>query len=127
MVRAQWWERVGVYLVLDPTNRRLTLFGGKTENGDNGETWTYDLAANHWTQSNGAGQGHLAGRGSSGPFYLANLNGTLFFAADVGEHGVQLWNAFTAPHSTRTFAPLKTSLTPDEIIEIARAGGSSLF
>jgi hypothetical protein len=44
-------------LVLDSAKQRLLLFGGKTESGDSGETWAYDLAANRWTEHKGDGPG----------------------------------------------------------------------
>ena len=31
------------------------------------------------------------GTGSSSPYYLTNVNGTLFFGADDGSHGRELW------------------------------------
>ncbi|MEP7200263.1 MAG: kelch repeat-containing protein [Chloroflexota bacterium] len=39
----------------DAASRRIVLFGGKTDGGASGETWTYDLALNRWTKSDGSG------------------------------------------------------------------------
>ena len=33
------------------------------------------------------------GSGNSGPYYLTNVAGTLFFGASDGTHGTELWKA----------------------------------
>ena len=39
------------------------------------------------------GEGHLARTGSSNPRDLTNVGGTLFFTADDGTHGHELWRS----------------------------------
>jgi hypothetical protein len=42
--------RSNASLVYQSATQTLSLFGGKTEDGANAETWSYDLGKNQWTQ-----------------------------------------------------------------------------
>lgn len=73
------------------TNVNGTLYFS-AEDGNGRELWRINSSGiAEIVEDNVAGGGIRAGAGSSDPRYLTNVNGTLYFSADDGVNGRQLW------------------------------------
>jgi N-acetylneuraminic acid mutarotase len=52
--------RIGHSMVYDPVAKKVTLFGGSSHGGRNGDIWAYDSAANTWTKVSPTGDAPFA-------------------------------------------------------------------
>ena len=65
----------------------------KTDGTDAGTVLVKDIAPGSDSGGEGEGEGSSEAPRSSAPQNLTNVNGTLFFTADDGAHGYEIWKS----------------------------------
>jgi ELWxxDGT repeat protein len=92
---------------------RSLFFAGNLGNGTGTELYKYDLQSNSIVQGLDIRQGPLG----SDPMYMTKLGDKLYFAADDGENGRELW----------MYDPLTGSATIYNINDMSHAGSNPLW
>ncbi len=97
-----------------------TLYFSANTNADGYELWRVNgLGFAELVDDNSPGSGIGPGAASASPNYLTNVNGTLYFAADDGSRGIELWRV---PSSG--VAEIVEDAVPDGGIAIGSASSS---
>jgi len=65
--------------------------------------------------------------GSSSPAELTNVNGTLFFNADDGENGIELWKSDGTPEGTELVKDIIPGIGSSQPIELTNVNGTLFF